>query len=145
MTRRPIRSAARLAAPMALLLVLGLVLAACGGGGGGGGGGAGYKLRTAVINETSAPIDVSLDGAEPGTPTSVDTCDAELIEYDLPDGDWTLTVNGQPALESSKLDAIYQARNIIAEVDLQEDNTITINNISAGAFIQTPTKANICS
>jgi hypothetical protein len=146
MTTRPIRSAARrLAAPLALLLVLGLVLAACGGGGGNGNGATGFKLRTAIINETAGPIEVSLDGAEPGTPTTVESCRASLITYDQPDSDWVLTVNGLPALESVNLEANYIGRNLVVEVNLNSDNTITINNIAAGAFIQTPSQSGICN
>jgi hypothetical protein len=148
MTTRPIRSAARRpGAPIALLLVLGLALAACGGGNGNGNGGgpSGYKLRTAIINETSGPIEVSLDGDAPGEPSTVESCRASLITYDQPDGDWVLTVNGLPALESVNLEANLIARNLVAEVNLNADNTITINNLAAGAFIQTPSQSGICN
>jgi hypothetical protein len=147
MSTYPIRSAARPRwALVALVVALGLVLAACGAdggdGGNGGNGGSGYKLKAAIINETSADVEASLNG---GTPVTVPTCDAVVETFDLPDADWTLTVGGVTALESVNLESNLLGRNLTAEVQLNADSTVTINNISAGAFIQTPSKTGICN
>ena len=145
MSTYPIRSEARPRwALLALIVALGLVLAACGGdnGGDGGNGGAGYQLKAAIINETSADVDASIND---GTPVSVPTCDAVVQTFDLPDADWTLTVGGVTALESVNLESNLQGRNLTAEVQLNADSTITINNLAAGAFIQAPSKTGICN
>lgn len=143
---RPTRFVPHRAAPLALILVLGLLLAACGGdGGGGGGGGGAVKLRVAVVNQTQDTIQVSLDGAEPGTPMEVEKCDAQVFTLDQPDSDWTLTVDGKPAIESVNLEANMQARNLIAQVRLNKNGELVVDNLSAGSSIQTPSKLGICS
>jgi hypothetical protein len=148
MSTRPIRSDARpTRAALALLLVLGLVLAACGGGGGGGGGnGTALKLRVAVVNETTGDIDVSLDAASgPGTPEALATCTAKVFTLDLPDEDWMLTVNGQTAIDSLNLEPIQEDKNLIAEVNANEDGTVTLESLQPGALMGVPAQAGICN
>ena len=127
MTERPIPSGARpRSGPLAMLVVLGLVLAACGGGGGGGDGSDTFTLRVAVINETEGPIDVSLDVAgEPGEPQSLESCTADVLAFEFPAfEDWVLTVNGQTAIDSTTFADNLFDRNLIAEVWAREDGTV---------------------
>lgn len=132
---------------LALVAVLGIVLAACGGGGGGGGGGdEGLKLAVAVINETADDLTVSLDvGGEPGESQTLATCRGDVYTFTLPDGEWVLALNGQTAIDSFDLEANLIDRNLIAEVQANDDGTVTLTRISAGTQVTRPAQAGICT
>ncbi|MGH2455711.1 MAG: hypothetical protein ACRDHD_05580 [Candidatus Limnocylindria bacterium] len=146
-TERPIPSGARpWLAPLALVVVLGLVLAACGGGGGGGNGASAFKLRVAVINETETDATVSLDTFEPGEATTLATCTAQVITYDLPEGEeWILVLNGQTVIDSLELTDLQIDRNLIAEVIANEDGSVEQLSLAPGALIGPPAQAGICN
>jgi hypothetical protein len=131
---------------LALVAVLGVVLAACGGNGGGGGGGGGaLKLNVAVVNETTDDLTITLDvGGEPGQEQTLETCRAEVYGFTLPDGEWVLALNGQPVIDSFDLEANLIDRNLIAEVQANDDGTVTLTRISAGTQVTKPAQAGIC-
>jgi hypothetical protein len=147
-TERPIRSEAR-SRLIALMLVTALallLLAACGGGGGGGNGATALKLRVAVINETTEDLAISLDATEPGEPQMLETCKGEAYEFDLPDEDWVLTLNGQTVIDSTvDLETNLLGRNLTAEVRANEDGTPTLTRIQAGSQVSRPAQLGICT
>lgn len=150
MTERPIPSAARPRHGLiAMLLVLGLALVACGGGGGGGGGGDGdtLTLRVAVVNETEGDAAVSLDVAgTPGEETVIATCSAQVLELEFPAfEDWVLSVAGQTAIDSTQLQDNQLDRNLIAEVWVNEDGSVTQESLAPGRLIGAPAQAGICN
>jgi hypothetical protein len=146
-TARPIPSARRRgAALVAATIALALILAACGGGGGGGNGATTFKLRAATVNETATDATVTLDVAGvPGEEQILETCRGRVFEFDLPAGeDWTMSINGQVAIDSLALEENQIDRNLIAEVTLLEDGTIELESLSAGALIGPPAQSGIC-
>jgi hypothetical protein len=147
-TARPFPSEARpRLAWLALVAVLGVVLAACGGGGGGGGGGdGGLKLVVAVVNETTDDLTVSLDvGGEAGQVQTLATCKAEIYTFTLPDGEWVLALNGQTVIDSFELETNIVDRNLIAEVQANDDGTVTLTRVSPGSQVSKPAQAGICT
>jgi hypothetical protein len=129
-----------------LIAALVLALAACGGGGGGGGGGGAVKLRVAVINETADDLAISLDAAEPGTPETLATCKGEVYAFDLPEGQpWVLTLNGQTVIDSVDLAVNLIDRNLTAEVQANEDGSVTLTRIQAGSQVSRPAQLGICT
>jgi hypothetical protein len=146
-TARPFVSEARpRLAWLALVVVLGVVLAACGGGGGGGGGGGALKLRVAVVNETPDDLAVSFDvGGTPGEPAMLATCKAEVYTYDLPDEDWVLTLNGETVIDSFELEANLLDRNLTAEVRANEDGSVKLVRVQAGSNQSKPAQLGICT
>lgn len=150
MTARPIPFPARPhRAGLALVAVLGLMLAACGGGGGGGGGdgaASDFSLKVVVVNETTDTIDVSLDTpSEVGEPTSIDTCKAKLITYAIPLDDWTLMVNGQTAIDSVAMADNLFDKNLIAQFVLNDDGSLTEKLFSPGTDLNVPAAFGICT
>jgi hypothetical protein len=146
-TARPIPSARRRgAALVAATIALALILAACGGGGGGGNGATTFKLRAATVNETATDATVTLDvGGVPGEEQILETCRGRVFEFDLPAGeDWTMSINGQVAIDSLALEENQIDRNLIAQVTLLEDGTIDLESLSAGALIGPPAQSGIC-
>ena len=145
-TARPIPSARRSApALVAAAIALALILAACGGGGGGGGASA-FKLRVATVNETAADATITLDVAgAPGEAQILETCRGRVFTFDLPEGeDWTMTINGEIAIDSVALDENMLDKNLVAEVTLLEDGTVEQESVSAGALIGPPAQSGIC-
>jgi hypothetical protein len=132
---------------LAVIAVLSVVLVACGGGGGGGGGAAGaLKLRVAVINETTEDLAISMDvDGTPGEPQMLATCKAEVYEFDIPDGDWVLALNGQTVIDSFELEANLLDRNLTAEVQANDDGTVTLTRIQAGSQVSRPAQLGICT
>jgi hypothetical protein len=122
-----------------------ILLAACGGGGGGGGAAA-FKLRVAVTNEAPEAASVSLDVAgAPGEPQTVESCKGAALTFDLPEGeDWTLAVNGEPAIDSLQIDPNLIDKNLIAEVWIHADGTVEQKSINPGALIGPPAASGIC-
>ena len=148
-TARPIPSARRRGhalAGMAFACAL-ILLAACGGGSGGGGDAA-YKLRLAMVNETPAAISITFDvDGEPGEPQSLDTCKATMLTFDLPadPATWTVTVDGETAVDSTQLDPNLIEKNLIGEVTVLEDGTLEITeDIQPGALISPPAASGLC-
>jgi hypothetical protein len=133
-------------AMLALVAVLGVVLVACGGGGGGGGDGSGLKLAVAVINETTDDLAITLDvdGVSEQAQT-LPTCKAEVYSFALPDGEWVLALNGQTVIDSFELEANLIDRNLIAEVQANDDGTVTLTRISAGSQVSRPAQLGICT
>ena len=147
-TERPFPSEARPRLVwLALVAVLGVVLAACGGGGGGGGGGDGaLKLAVAVINETTDDLTVSLDvGGEAGQVQTLATCTGEVYTFSLPDGEWVLALNGETVIDSFELETNLVDRNLVAEVQANDDGTVTLTRVNAGSQVTRPTQAGICT
>jgi hypothetical protein len=131
---------------LAVIAVLSVVLVACGGGGGGGGGGGALRLRVAVVNETAEDLAISLDVDEaPGEPQVLETCKADIYEFDIPDGDWVLALNGQTVIDSFELEANLLDRNLTAEVQANEDGTVTLTRIQAGSQVSRPAQLGICT
>lgn len=131
---------------LALVAALGVVLAACGGGGGGGDGdGTGLELNVAVVNETTDDLAITLEvGGEPGQEQTLETCKAEVYAFTLPDGEWVLALNGQPVIDSFDLETNLIDRNLIAEVQANDDGTVTLTRISAGTQVTRPAQVGIC-
>ena len=149
-TARPIPSARRRGhalAGMAFACAL-LLLAACGGGGGGGGGEAAFKLRLAGVNETEAPINVTLDvDGTPGEPQSLDSCKGILFTFDIPadPGTWTVSVDDNIVIDSTQLDPNLIDKNLIGEITALPDGTVEITeDIQPGALISPPAASGIC-
>ena len=141
MTTRPAQSNARpRRAGIALTILVGIALT------GGGGGTTANTLRVAVINEVrSGPIDVTMDTpSTTGDVNSIDSCKAKVLELSIPDDDWTLTVNGQPAIDSTQIDPNLIGKNLIAEVTANDDGTVTQKSLAVGAQIGAPAQAGIC-
>jgi hypothetical protein len=131
---------------LALVAVLGVVLAACGGGGGGGGGGTGLKLAVAVVNETTDDLAITLDvGGVSEQAQTLATCKAEVYSFALPDGEWVLALNGQTVIDSFELETNLIDRNLIAEVQANDDGTVTLTRISAGSQVTKPAQLGICT
>ena len=131
---------------LALVAALGVVLAACGGGGGGNGDVSGLGLNVAVVNETTDDLAITLDvGGEPGQAQTLATCKAEVYAFDLPDGEWVLALNGQTAIDSFELEANLIDRNLIAEVQANDDGTVSLIRISAGTQVSKPAQLGICT
>ena len=146
-TASPIPSARRRGPALAAAtLALALILAACGGGGGGGGGPTAFKLRVATVNETASDATITLDVAGvPGEEQILETCRGRVFEFDLPEGeDWTMTINGEVAIDSLALEETQRDRNLIAEVTLHEDGTVEQESLSVGALIGPPAQSGIC-
>jgi len=146
-TARPLVSEARpRLLSLALVSLLAVVLAACGGNGGGGGGDGGVMLVVAVVNETPDDLPVSLDsGGTPGEPQILPTCKAEVYTFDLPDGEWVLSLGGQTVIDSFDLEANLVGRNLIAETQANEDGSVELIRISAGSQVTKPAQAGICT
>jgi hypothetical protein len=145
-TARPIPSARRRgAALVAATIALALILAACGGGGGGGGATT-FKLRVAIVNETATDATITLDVAGvPGEEQALPTCRGQVFEFDLPEGeDWTMTVNGEIAIDSLALEENQRDRNLIGEVTVLEDGTVEQESLAPGALIGPPAQSGIC-
>jgi hypothetical protein len=131
---------------LAVIAVVSVVLVACGGGGGGGGGTGALKLRVAVVNETTEDLAISLDvDGQPGEPQMLPTCKAEIYEFDIPDGDWVLALNGQAVIDSFELEANLLDRNLTAEVQANDDGTVTLTRIQAGSQVSRPAQLGICT
>jgi hypothetical protein len=131
---------------VAVIAVLSVVLVACGGGGSGGGDGSGLKLAVAVINETTDDLAITLDvdGVSEQAQT-LPTCKAEVYSFALPDGEWVLALNGQTVIDSFELEANLIDRNLIAEVQANDDGTVTLTRISAGSQVSRPAQLGICT
>lgn len=144
-TARPIPSARRHGhALAAAAIALALILAACGGGGGGGA--TTSKLRVATVNETAADATITFDVAGvPGEEQILETCKGIVFTFDLPEGeDWTMTINGEIAIDSLALEENQRDRNLIAEVTLLEDGTVEQESLNVGALIGPPAQSGIC-
>jgi len=142
----PSRSRSRMV-PLALVVACALLLAACGGGGGGNGNGAAaFTLRVAFINETDADATIQLIALEPGEPSTVPSCMAEVFAFGLPEGeDWTLVVNEQTVIDSLELTDVQIDRNLIAEVLAREDGTVEQLSLAPGRLIGAPAQSGICN
>ena len=146
-TARPIPSARRRGpALVAAALALAVILAACGGGGGGGNGATTFKLRVATVNETPTDATITLDVAGvPGEEQILETCRGRVFEFDLPEGeDWTMTVNGEVAIDSLAIADNLRDRNLIGEVTVLEDGTVEQESLTTGALIGPPAQSGIC-
>jgi hypothetical protein len=132
---------------LALIAMLGLVLAACGGGGNGGGGGGGALILTvAVVNETTDDLAVTLDvGGVAEQEQTLATCKAEVYTFTLPDGEWLLALNGQTVVDSLELETNLVDRNLTAEVQANDDGTVTLTRVQPGSTVQKPAQAGICT
>jgi hypothetical protein len=131
---------------VAVVALLSFVLVACGGGGGGGGGAGALKLRVAVINETTEDLAISMDvDGAPGEPQMLATCKAEIYEFNIPDGDWVLALNGQTVIDSFELESNLLDRNLTAEVQANDDGTVTLTRIQAGSQVSRPAQLGICT
>jgi hypothetical protein len=132
---------------LALIAMLGFVLAACGGGGGGGGGGDGALiLKVAVVNETTDDLAVTLDvGGVAEQEQTLETCKAEVYTFTLPDGEWVLALNGQTVIDSFELETNLVDRNLTAEVQANDDGTVTLTRVQPGSQVSKPAQAGICT
>lgn len=129
-------------APMAAVIVLGLALAACGGDNGGDGGGPALMLRVAVANETDSEATMQINDGEAQT---LESCKGSVFTFELPDSDWVLNVNGQPAIDSLELESRLIGRNLTAQVWINEDGTLETRHLTAGSNIQAPAALSICT
>lgn len=148
-TARPIPSARRRGhalAGMAFACAI-ILLAACGGGGGGGGEAA-FKLRLATTNETAEAATITLDvDGTPGEPQTIESCKGAALTFDLPadPSTWTVTINGDVAVDSTQLDPNLIDKNLIGSVLVHEDGSIEITEeITPGALIGPPAASGIC-
>lgn len=132
---------------LALIAMLGLVLAACGGGGGNGGGGdTAFILKVAVVNETTDDLAVTLDvGGVAEQEQTLATCKAEVFSFTLPDGEWILALNGQTAIDSLELETNLVDRNLTAEVQANDDGTVKLTRVQPGSTVQKPAQVSICT
>ena len=126
---------------VAAVTTLAVLLIGCGGGNGGGGGGGAAVLGVAFANETDTQATLQLGEGEPVT---VESCKGGVFRFDLPDADWILTVNGEPAIDSIELDPNYLGRNMVADLWLNEDGTVDVNRVLPGTNISAPTSTLIC-
>ena len=146
MTARPTLPTSRhRTTTLAVVAILGLVLAACGGGGGGGNGDeSGFVLTIAIVNETEGDLSVSLDSIEPGEPVVVASCTARVETFDIPIDDWQLTYNGEPVVDSLEMDPNLLDRNLIARIDAKPDGTFNHHTLAVGRNIGAPAAAGLC-
>jgi hypothetical protein len=100
----------------------------------------------ATVNETASDATITLDVAGvPGEEQILETCRGRVFEFDLPEGeDWTMTINGEVAIDSLALEETQRDRNLIAEVTLHEDGTVEQESLSVGALIGPPAQSGIC-
>lgn len=132
--------------PFVPMVALTVLLAACGGGNGGGGGGSEeLTLKIAIVNKTATDASVSLDTATtPGEPQTVETCDGKVLNFTLPDEDWTLMINDQPAVDSLELDPNLQLQNLIGTININEDGSLETKELRVGRVQQQPAQLGIC-
>lgn len=142
--REPSRTAWRSVAPMAAaVMILALLLAACGGGGGGGGNGdVSGVMKVAVANKTEAEATIQLSDGEPQT---MEACKGAVFTFNLPTTDWVLTIDGQTAIDSTTLSSDLLDVNIVADLVLESDSSITVNRVDRGANIMPPSSFGLCS
>jgi hypothetical protein len=141
--REPSRTAWRSVAPMmAAMLTLALLLAACGGGGGGGNNDVSGTLKVAVANKTETEATLQIGDGEPQT---MEACKGAVFSFDLPVTDWVLTINGQSAIDSTTLSSDLLDVNIVADLVIESDGSITVNRVQRGANIQPPSSFGLCS
>jgi hypothetical protein len=140
--REPSRTAWRSVAPMmAAMLTLALLLAACGGGGGGGNNDVSGTLKAAVANKTESEATLQIGDGEPQT---MEACKGAVFSFDLPVTDWVLTINGQSAIDSTTLSSDLLDVNIVADLVIESDGSITVNRVQRGANIQPPSSYGLC-
>jgi hypothetical protein len=140
--REPSRTAWRSVAPMmAAMLTLALLLAACGGGGGGGNNDVSGTLKVAVANKTETEATLQIGDGEPQT---MEACKGAVFSFDLPVTDWVLTINGQSAIDSTTLSSDLLDVNIVADLVIESDGSITVNRVQRGANIQPPSSYGLC-
>lgn len=140
--REPTRTSWRGIAPIvAFVMTMALLLAACGGGGGGGNNDVAGVLSLAVANKTEAEATLQLGTGEPQT---MEACKGAVFSFDLPTTDWVLTINGQSAIDSTTLSSDLLDVNIVADLVIESDGSITTNRIQRGANIQPPSSYGLC-
>lgn len=132
----------RFRSAMAAVTMLGLVLAACGGGSGNGNGGGGHTLRVSFANETADAAELQLNDGEPQT---VETCKGGVFTFAMPVEAWTLTVNGETAIDSLEYQANELDNDVAAKIWLHDDGTIELQSFLPGSNIQAPAALSICT
>lgn len=136
------RPALRLRPAVAMIAVLGLVLAACGGGGGGGGGDTTYTLRVAFANETDAEAALAMNDGEAQT---VASCKGGVFTWQMPVEGWILTVNGETAIDSLEYQPNELDNDVAARLWLHEDGSIELESFLPGSNISAPAALSICT
>ncbi len=127
---------------VAMIALLGLVMAACGGGGGGGGGDATYTLRVAFANETDAEAALALNDGEAQV---VETCKGRVLTWPMPVEGWILTVNGETAIDSLEYQPNELDNDVAARLWLHEDGSIELESFLPGSNISAPAALSICT
>jgi len=132
-----------------LCAMLAMILAACGGGGGGGEGGP-HVLHVLLVNHSKQDANITYSGGEALSSSEdklpVPSCRAGVIDYPLKDP-FTLSVNDKVAVDSATVTGGVPNNgesDVVVEVDLAADGSLTNPLIRAGSRISKPATLGIC-